>query len=170
MRKFILSLAVATSALAVAAPAAAQWAPQGNAYGYNQNYGQYRRLQTKIDEIQRQIARLDQRDLITNREARSLRNQSIALERQLRYAGRNGLNRAERNLFEQRIDQLRWRIRAEVRDGNRYGNNNRRWDNDRDGRDWDGDGRDRDRDGRDGRWDEDRDGRDWDGDGRDRDD
>ena len=61
MRKVLISLAVAASALAVATPASAQYfpAPQGNAYGYNNNYGQVRRLQARIDQIQRQITMLD---------------------------------------------------------------------------------------------------------------
>ena len=45
MRTFLISAAAAVTALAVAAPAAAQWQqPYGNAYGYN-NYGHVRSLQ-----------------------------------------------------------------------------------------------------------------------------
>ena len=54
MRKVLVILAAGT-ALAAAAPAAAQYYPQpqygapyGNAYGYN-NYGQVRQLQARID-------------------------------------------------------------------------------------------------------------------------
>jgi opacity protein-like surface antigen len=63
MRKFVIAAALAASALTAAAPAAAQWnAPQGNAYGYN-NYGQVRRLDARIDAMQRQINSLDRRDI-----------------------------------------------------------------------------------------------------------
>ena len=61
MRKVLISLAVAASALTVAAPASAQYAPRGNAYGYN-NYGHVRALQARIDDVQQQINRLDKRD------------------------------------------------------------------------------------------------------------
>ena len=81
MRKVLISLAVAASALAVATPASAQYfpAPQGNAYGYNNNYGQARRLDARIDAIQRQIQRLDRRNILSDREARRLLNDSREL-------------------------------------------------------------------------------------------
>ena len=47
MRKYLISAAILASTIAAAAPAAAQWAPSGNAYGYN-NYGQGNRLEKQI--------------------------------------------------------------------------------------------------------------------------
>ena len=93
MRTFLITLAAAASALAVATPASAQYfpVPQGNAYGYN-NYGQARRLDARIDAIQRQITVLDRRNILSDREARRLRNDSRELERRLRIAARNGLH------------------------------------------------------------------------------
>jgi len=145
MRKFLISLAVATSALAVAAPASAQYfpVPQGNAYGYNNNYGQVRRLQVRIDRIQRQIERLDRRNILSNREARRLFEESRDLERRLARLGRNGLNFRERQNIEVRIARLETRVRLEATDGNGrrgYGYNNGyngqyAYDRDRDGRD-----------------------------------
>ena len=78
MRKFLVSAALLASTVAVAAPApaSAQWyppQPQGYAYGYNNNYGQVRRLQVRIDQIQRQIVQLDRRNILSNREADRLR-------------------------------------------------------------------------------------------------
>jgi hypothetical protein len=133
MRKFIIAAALAASALTATAPAAAQWAPpQGQAYGHN-NYGQVRRLQVRIDQIQRQIARLDQRDVLSEREARSLRNESRDVERRLRAASRYGLDRREAYSIENRIQRLEYRVQREARDGNRY--NRGGWsDRDRDGR------------------------------------
>jgi opacity protein-like surface antigen len=90
MRKFLISAAVATIALTAAVPAAAQYAPPyGNAYGYN-NYGQVRSLQVRIDHLQRQIRRLDQRNILSNREAARLMAESRDLERRLARASRNG--------------------------------------------------------------------------------
>jgi predicted RNase H-like nuclease (RuvC/YqgF family) len=136
MRKFLISAAIAASTLVAAAPAAAQYYPQGNAYGYN-NYGQTRRLQVRIDQLQRQISQLDSRNILSEREASRLRNESRNLERQLRYSARNGLNGRERYDIERGIQRLEVRIQREARDGNRYrGNyNNAGWsDRDRDGR------------------------------------
>lgn len=155
MRKFLISLAVTASALAVATPASAQYfpvpQPQGNAYGYNNNYGQVRRLQVRIDQIQRRIAWLDRRNILSNREARRLRDESRGLERRLRAMSRYGLHPGERQDIEVRIARLEYRVRLEATDGNRWGRNA-----------YGGQyGYDRDRDGRDDRYEDDR-GRDHD--------
>lgn len=122
MRKFVISAALAASTLVAAAPAAAQWyppQPQGNAYGYN-NYGQVRRLDARIDAIQRQITRLDRRNILSNREAARLRGESRDVEYRLHRIARNGLTGWERNDIENRIRRLEVRIQREARDGNRY--------------------------------------------------
>lgn len=158
MRTVLISLAAAASALAVATPASAQYfpAPQGYAYGYHNNYGQVRRLQARIDALQRQINRLDRRDILSNREADRLRRQSRELELRLRFAARNGLHPQERFEIERRLARLEARLFRDARDGNRWGYNA-----------YPGGIYDRDRDGRDDRWEDDRgrdhDGR-WDGD------
>ena len=155
MRKFLISAALMASTVAVAAPAAAQWGqpaygygqqPYGNAYGYN-NYGQVRRLQVRIDQIQRRIVQLDRRNILSNREANRLRNESRSLEYRLRNASRYGLNGRERYDIEIRIARLEQRIYREARDGNGYrGNYGYNGYN----------GYDRDRDGRDDRYEDDR--------------
>ncbi|HEX6292543.1 MAG TPA: hypothetical protein VFZ66_25375, partial [Herpetosiphonaceae bacterium] len=104
MRKILFSVVAAASALAVAAPASAQWGPAapvpyGNAYGYN-NWGHVRSLQARIDNLQRRIARLDNRDRISEREARRLRTDARELERRLRFAARNGLHPVEARRIE----------------------------------------------------------------------
>jgi hypothetical protein len=155
MRKVLISLAVAASALAVATPASAQYfpVPQGQAYGYHNNFGQVRRLQARIDQIQRQINRLDRRDILSDREAGRLRHQSHELERRLRFAARNGLHPQERYNIERRLARLEHRLFRDARDGHRWGSNDGRYHG----------GFDRDRDGRDDRWERDR-GRDHDDD------
>ena len=158
MRKVILSVAAAASALAIAAPASAQYypAPQppyGNAYGYHNNHGGVRGLQVRIDRLQQRIARFDSRDRISEREARRLREESRDIERRLYNSARDGrgLSQREYASISYRIQRLEQRIFRDVRDGNRWGYNND------DRRDW----RDRDRDGRNDRWEDDR-GRDHD--------
>jgi len=154
MRTVLISLAAAASALVVASPASAQWhppQPQGYAYGYHNNYGQVRRLDARIDALQRQINRLDRRDVISDREAERLRRQSRELERRLHFAARNGLHPQERFEIERRLARLEQRLFRDARDGNRWGHNDGHFGS-----------FDRDRDGRDDRWEDDR-GRDRDG-------
>jgi hypothetical protein len=152
MRNLIISLAAAASALAFATPAAAQYypQPQGPAYGYQNNYGGVRSLQVRIDAIQRQIAHFDRRNVISDREARRLREDSRQLERRLRAASRYGLQPRERRDVEIRLARLEQRLFRDARDGNRWGRN-----------DYNQGGYDRDRDGRDDRYEDDR-GRDHD--------
>jgi len=140
MRKFLISAALAATTLVAAAPAAAQWAPpppQGYGYGYNNSYGQARRLQVRIDQLQRQISHLDRRNILSEREAKRLRGESREIEQRLRYSARNGLHPQEAYGIERRIQRLEVRIQREARDGNRYGGyyGQAGWsDRDRDGR------------------------------------
>ena len=147
MRKVLITVAAAASALAVAAPASAQYypAPQGYGYGYNNNYGGVRGLQVRIDRLQQRIAQFDNRDRISEREARRLREESRDIERRLRKSARNGLNPQEHASITHRVQRLEQRIFRDARDGNRYG-----WNDGRSG--WS----DRDRDGRNDRHEDDR--------------
>ena len=87
MRKMILSLAAAGAALVAASPAAAQYYPQpqpvpygyngyGNGYGFNNNWGQVRALQMRVDNVERQINWLDRRDRIGDPSADRLRDEA----------------------------------------------------------------------------------------------
>ena len=147
MRKFVLSLAAAGAALAVASPAAAQYypgpdgAPYGNAYGYN-TFGQVRALQVRLNAIERQINRLDRRNRVGDREADRLRREADRIENRLHRAARGGLNPYEFNDIQRRIAVLEQRVQYAVNNGwNRYGsrygwNGNYGYsDRDRDGRD-----------------------------------
>lgn len=120
MRKFLVSAAVVASALAVAGPAAAQLRPQGTYGEYNQgqgyNRGQARAFLARVDQIRRQIDRLDRRNRISEREARDLRREADALRDRIRRSSFNGLSYRERRAVEVRIERLEWRVRREVRD------------------------------------------------------
>jgi hypothetical protein len=118
MRRFLISVCAATSVVAFAAPASAQYATPRQGYAHN-NYGQVRSLQVRIDAIQRQINRLDQRRILSNREARELRAESRELENRLRFASRNGLTRSERYSIERRIVRLEQRVQREANDRDR---------------------------------------------------
>jgi hypothetical protein len=146
MRKLIIALAAAGSALAFATPAAAAQyypapygAPYGNAYGYN-NYGQIRSLQVRVDQLQRQINLLDRRNVLSNGEARRLRDDARDLERRLHRDVRDGRGLSGNEIYgiQQRIARLEQRIYREANDGRRYGNYGNygyAYDRDRDGRD-----------------------------------
>ena len=131
MRKFLIAAATAASALAVAAPASAQYYPQpqrGYGYGYN-NYGGVRSLQARLDQIQRQIERLDRRNVISNKEARRLREDARELERRIYRAGRNGLNPMERQNLEYRIQRLEQKLMRDANDGHGWNRGyDGRWD------------------------------------------
>jgi hypothetical protein len=156
MRKIMMSLAAAGTALAFATPAAAQYYPQPQVYpqqqpyGYNgyapNNYGQLRALQARIDMVQRRIDRLDRRGGV--RGADRLRDESRNIERRLRRAARNGLNPYEANDIQNRLARLEQRVNYVL--ANRYGGY---------GNGGYGNGygyADRDRDGRDDRYEDDR--------------
>lgn len=160
MVKFLVSAALLASTVAVAAPATAQWAPpspQGYAYGYN-NYGQIRRLEARVQQIRRQIERLDRRNMLSNREARRLSEEARDLDRRINMLARNGFSQRDRYEIETRLARLEQRLYRDVRDGRRY--DDRRYDDRDDRRDRDryyGADRDhdRDRDGRDDRYEDD---------------
>jgi septal ring factor EnvC (AmiA/AmiB activator) len=133
MRKFLIPAAVLAATLATAAPAAAQWAPQGNAYGYD-NRGQGRRLEVRLMQLRRDIAQLHRRDMLSNREAHRLDSEARSLEYRIRQLRQYGISREERYSIERQIARLQQRIHNQATDGNRrYGYNENR-DRDRDGR------------------------------------
>jgi hypothetical protein len=158
MRKLMISLAAAGTALAFATPAAAQYYPQpsyrygqqSGGYGYNgygnNGWGQMRSLQAWIDSVEYQIRRLDRRDAIPDNRADRLRDEARNVERQLHYASRNGLNPYEANAISGRIAWLERQVQYSL--ANRYGGY---------GHNGYGNGyHDRDRDGRDDRYEDDR--------------
>jgi hypothetical protein len=156
MRKLMISLAAAGTALAFATPAAAQYYPQqsygqqygGRAYnGYGNNgWGQVRALQARVDSVEAQIRRLDRRDAIPDNRADRLRDEARNVERQLHFAARNGLNPYEANAISGRIAWLERQVQYSL--ANRYGGY---------GHNGYGNGyHDRDRDGRDDRYEDDR--------------
>jgi hypothetical protein len=154
MRKILLSMA-AVSALAIGAPAAAQYPNSGASAQANGN------VDARLGQLQARIQAGVQQGTITRQEAIPLRQQLRALIRLERQYSRNGISGQERADLQQRLRTLRQQVRqAEGGRGNWGGND--RWDDDNDGQnaggriDRNNDGYDdRDTD-RDGRWDDDR--------------
>lgn len=150
MRKIVLSLAAAGAAVVAASPAAAQYYPQpqpapngygNNGYGYNNgfqnNWGQVRALQARLNNVERQIDRLDRRDRIGDRSANRLRDEANKIERRLRDRSRGGLDPREANDIQNRIARLEQRVQYSLANG--YGRNG-------DGNGYGDRGRDRNRD------------------------
>jgi hypothetical protein len=143
MRKVLIALATAGSALAVATPAAAQYYPQPivrapvynqgygynngyayNGYGYNNvNWGHVRSLQARVDRIQRDLGHLASHRMISRNEYRNRQEDARDIERRLRRDARDGrgLNGQEVYQAERRIARLEQRIARDMRDGRRYG-------------------------------------------------
>ena len=138
MRKFLVTATLLASSVAMAAPAAAQWArpvPQGYAYGYN-NQGQARRLEVRVQQIRRQIQQLDRRNILSDREARRLSEEARDLDRRINVLARNGFNQRDRYDIERRLARLEQRLMRDVNDGRGgYNDGYNRYDRDRDGRD-----------------------------------
>ena len=144
MRKMILSLAAAGAALIAASPAAAQYYPQpqpapygyngynngygNNGYGFQNNWGQVRALQARIDNVERQINRLDRRDRIGDRSADRLRDEANRIERRLHERARGGLDPREMYDIQARIARLEQRVQYSLANGyGRDGDRDDRW-------------------------------------------
>ena len=130
MRKIILPLIAAGAALAVATPAAAQYYPgrpaPAPAYGYGHGFGQVRALQVRIDNVERQINRLDRRDRIGDHSADRLRDEANRIEDRLHRATRGGLNPNEARDIEYRIQRLEQRVQYSMNDRG-YRDRDDRW-------------------------------------------
>ena len=151
MRKVLIALAAAGSALAVASPASAQYYPQpqpyGQAYGYNgygQNgyggYGQVQQLQQRIDALQNRIRWMDRANVLRDHSADRLKEEARDIEKRLRKSSRYGLNPYELNSIQLRLARLEQRVQFASnarygRGGYGYNNGGYYGDRDRDGRD-----------------------------------
>lgn len=114
MRKIVLSLAAAGAALAMASPAAAQYYPgrpvPAPGYGYGYGYGQVRELQQRLDNIERQIDRLDRRDRIGDRAANRLRDEANRIDERLHRRARGGLDPREAGDIQYRLQRLEQQV------------------------------------------------------------
>ena len=125
MKKILISLAIVTASLTVAAaPASAQYGQRGG-YGHNQGYpgdrGLVNRFHQQIAQLDNRIERSAHRRAISASEYRALRNHSRELHRRLQRFAYDGLSRGEVHDISDRIDNLRDRLRDERRDGRRGG-------------------------------------------------
>ncbi|MFL6861798.1 MAG: hypothetical protein ACJ8DZ_02235 [Allosphingosinicella sp.] len=122
MRKFMISAAL-LSATAMAAPAAAQYAPRAP---YGQAAFRGGGLEAQLREIDQRIAAGVQRGLLSRGEANRLSTDVRQLQVRVRGRAWNGLSFRERQNLEARIQGLRVRVDSELREG-RGQRRDRRW-------------------------------------------
>lgn len=125
MRKFLIPIVAAASALALAAPASAQWAPPVYNYNpYNYSYGFSginfaRAMQSRVERIRGDIRAMEVRRILSFREARNLDYEAANLQRRIFRASRNGISPGEARSLENRIFRLERRVAREARDWDR---------------------------------------------------
>lgn len=127
MRNLVLSLALGAAAFAFSTPAASQYYERHDSYGYRDPRG----LERRIDNVLRSL------DGVRPEYRGQLRAEAFALDRQLHYASRGGLNYYEAHAIDVRIGQLERQLgRAHDRSYGRryYASRDRhdRWRRDRD--------------------------------------
>ena len=133
MRKLLISVVTAVSALAVAAPASAQWAPPVYRYQpYNYGYGFNNRafaqsMLVRVQRIRNDIRMLDARNILSRGEARSLEMQARNVQRNIQRASRYGVRVGEARNLERQIRNLENRVQREAADWNNRPNRGRRY-------------------------------------------
>ena len=131
MRKVLIPIVAAASALTVAAPASAQWAPPvyhyqpynyGNAFSYRTFA---RSMEVRVQRLRTDIRALQARRVLSWSEARSLERQAAHLQVRIYRASRNGIQVGEARRLENQIRNLEYRIQREARDWNNRPNRRR---------------------------------------------
>lgn len=127
MVKFLIPIVAAASALTVAAPASAQWAPPVYHYSpYNYGYGFSgmrfaRAMEMRVQRIRGDIRVMQARRVLSWREARGLDNEARNLQVRIARATRYGISPAEARGIEHGVRRLEYRVSREATDwNNRY--------------------------------------------------
>ena len=124
MRKFLISIALASTVIS-AVPAAAQYRNQRPAAVWNQGGPSRQAINELLRDLQRAengIVRSQRRGIISQREAFGLRREANRIEVQLNRASRNGISGREFASLRVQVNRLEQRLRIERndRDGRRY--------------------------------------------------
>ena len=126
MRKLILPLAAAGTALAVATPAAAQYYPQPQPYtypapqyGYGNGYGA-QNLAMRVDMVQRRIEDLRRAHVLRGDRAERLRKEARQLQRRVRQTSGYGIAQFAAGDLQMRLARLEQQVNYAASTG-RYG-------------------------------------------------
>ena len=131
MRKFLIPIVAAASALAVAAPATAQWGPpvyQYQPYNFGRAFSYHafaQSMQVRVQRIRTDIRAMQARRILSRSEARSLEAQAANLQTRIFRASRNGIQPGEARRLENQIRNLEFRVQREARDWNNRPNRRR---------------------------------------------
>jgi hypothetical protein len=124
MRKLLLSLAAAGSALAIASPAAAQWrAPAHHYQPYNfhgafNHHAFARSMEIRVQRIRSDIRGLQAQRIVSRREAGGLEREAANLQNRIYWASRNNIQPGEAQSLERQIRTLEYRVEREATDRN----------------------------------------------------
>lgn len=131
MRKFLIPIAVAGSALTLAAPAAAQWAPpvyNYQPYAFGRTFsgrGFANAMENRVQRIRSDIRVMEARRILSRSEARSLERQAASLQFRIARVSRFGITAREARSVEFQIRNLERRVAREATDWNRRPGNRR---------------------------------------------
>lgn len=121
MRKFLISLALASAALG-AVPAAAQFhqgRPGWQDNGWERMRPRVEALQRSLDRVEQRIQFSLQRRAISPREAYGMRREANDIRVSINRRGRNGISEREFFNLQARVNRLQARLRMERRDNDR---------------------------------------------------
>lgn len=124
MRRFVVAVVASATALGFAAPAAAQWAPpaynrQPYNYGYGFNGSNFARsMQDRVERIRGDIRAMQERRVLSWREARSLENEASRVQDRIFRASHNGIQPGEARRLENDMRRLEYRVSREANDRN----------------------------------------------------
>ena len=137
MRKFLIPIVAAGSALAFAAPASAQyarhWVPpvynyQPYNYGNGWSYHAFANsMQQRVERVRRDIRAMQAQRILSWGEARSLEQQAANIQRHIYNRSRNGIQPNDARVLERQIRNLEFRVQREARDWNNRPNRGRRY-------------------------------------------
>jgi hypothetical protein len=124
MRRLVLAVVASATAVGFAAPATAQWAPPAyNHQPYNYGYGFNgfnfaHSMQDRVERIRGDIRAMQERRVLSWREARSLENEAGRVQDRIFRASRNGIQPGEARRLENDIRRLEYRVSREANDKN----------------------------------------------------
>lgn len=144
MIKFLIPIVAAASALTIAAPASAQWAPPAyysaqwappvyHYAPYNYGYGFSgmrfaQSMEARVQRIRGDIRVMQSRRILGWNEARGLDNEARNLQYRIARVSRYGISPGEARSVENGIRRLEYRVSREATDwNNRYGHRYRRY-------------------------------------------
>ena len=124
MRKLLMSMIAAGSALSLAAPASAQWVPpvyNYHPYNYDRGFSYHafaQSMEQRVQRVRNDIRMMQSQRILGWQEARSLQYQAANIQNRIWRASRNGIQPGEARRLENQIRNLEFRVQREATDWN----------------------------------------------------